>query len=155
MKTRIICFGKLDKKFFIEAANDYSKRISKFSNIEVIELKEEFNGEDVKNKEVNSNTLMAKLDTMKDYQIVVLDVASKNVSSEDLATLIENNKNFKGGKIAFIIGPSDGYSDTFKNRYSNKISFGNITLPHQLFRVILLEQVYRAFKIMNNEKYHK
>ncbi|WP_027063153.1 23S rRNA (pseudouridine(1915)-N(3))-methyltransferase RlmH [Mesoplasma seiffertii] len=155
MKIKILCFGKLDKNFFAEAFNDYSKRISKFVDLEVIELKEEFVGEETKNAEVNSKYLIEKLEKLRDYQVVVLDVKSKQVSSEQVAQIIADNKNYKSGKLVFTVGPSDGYSQTFLNKYSQKISLGSITLPHQLFRVILAEQIYRGLKIINNEKYHK
>ncbi|AUF83656.1 23S rRNA (pseudouridine(1915)-N(3))-methyltransferase RlmH [Mesoplasma syrphidae] len=155
MKIKIFCFGKLDKKFFLEAFNDYAKRISKFAALEIIELKEEFVGENNKNSEINSNHLFDKLEKIRDFEIVVLDVKSKQVSSEQFAEIIDNNKNYKSGKMAFIVGPSDGYSQKFLSKYSQKISLGSVTLPHQLFRVILAEQIYRGLKIINNEKYHK
>ncbi|WP_031542970.1 23S rRNA (pseudouridine(1915)-N(3))-methyltransferase RlmH [Mesoplasma photuris] len=155
MKIKILCFGKLDEKYFIDASKEYLKRISKFADLEVIELKEEFKFADLKNREINSNSLMQKLESFKDHEVIVMDVASKISSSEDLAEEILNIKDLKTGKVIFTIGPSDGYSDDFKNKYKNKISFGKITLPHQLFRIILLEQIYRSFKINNNEKYHK
>ncbi|AJM71848.1 23S rRNA (pseudouridine(1915)-N(3))-methyltransferase RlmH [Vibrio harveyi] len=155
MKIKIICFGKLDKKFFIQAFDDYLSRVNKFCDLEVIELKEEFNGELNKVKEINSQLLINKINNYKDYEKIILDVNSKLVSSEELALKIQNNKDFKSGKLLFVIGPSDGYTDQFKSMFNNKISLAKITLPHQLFRVVLIEQIYRSFKIINNEKYHK
>ncbi|KNG79555.1 23S rRNA (pseudouridine(1915)-N(3))-methyltransferase RlmH [Mycoplasma sp. HU2014] len=155
MKIKIICFGKLDKKFFIQAFDDYLSRVNKFCDLEVIELKEEFNGELNKVKEINSQLLINKINNYKDYERIILDVNSKLVSSEELALKIQNNKDFKSGKLLFVIGPSDGYTDQFKSMFNNKISLAKITLPHQLFRVVLIEQIYRSFKIINNEKYHK
>ncbi|MDQ0568051.1 23S rRNA (pseudouridine(1915)-N(3))-methyltransferase RlmH [Mycoplasma yeatsii] len=155
MKIKIICFGKLDKKFFIQAFDDYLSRVNKFCDLEVIELKEEFNGELNKVKEINSQILINKINNYKDYEKIILDVNSKLVSSEELALKIQNNKDFKSGKLLFVIGPSDGYTDQFKTMFNNKISLAKITLPHQLFRVVLIEQIYRSFKIINNEKYHK
>ncbi|EOA07555.1 Hypothetical protein, predicted SPOUT methyltransferase [Mycoplasma yeatsii 13926] len=155
MKIKIICFGKLDKKFFIQAFDDYLTRVNKFCDLEVIKLKEEFNGELNKVKEINSQLLINKINNYKDYEKIILDVNSKLVSSEELALKIQNNKDFKSGKLLFVIGPSDGYTDQFKSMFNNKISLAKITLPHQLFRVVLIEQIYRSFKIINNEKYHK
>ncbi|ATZ21720.1 23S rRNA (pseudouridine(1915)-N(3))-methyltransferase RlmH [Mesoplasma tabanidae] len=155
MNIKIICFGKLDKKFFIDSFNEYVNRISKYANLQVIELKEEYQKEDVVNKSINSDLLLEKLKTFSDHEIICMDVSSKNYSTEEFTSIIDNNKNLKQAKIAFIIGPSDGYSDKFLTQNYKKVSFGNITLPHQLFRIILAEQIYRAFKIMNNEKYHK
>ncbi|UWD35435.1 23S rRNA (pseudouridine(1915)-N(3))-methyltransferase RlmH [Mycoplasma cottewii] len=120
-----------------------------------MELKEEFNGELNKVKEINSQLLINKINNYKDYEKIILDVNSKLVSSEELALKIQNNKDFKSGKLLFVIGPSDGYTDQFKSMFNNKISLAKITLPHQLFRVVLIEQIYRSFKIINNEKYHK
>ncbi|AVN59091.1 23S rRNA (pseudouridine(1915)-N(3))-methyltransferase RlmH [Mesoplasma florum] len=155
MNIKIICFGKLDKKFFIESFNEYANRISKYANLQVIELKEEYQKEDVVNKNINSDLLIDKLKAFSDHEIICMDVSSKNYSTEEFMSIIENNKNLKQAKIVFVIGPSDGFSDKFLQQNYKKVSFGNITLPHQLFRIILAEQIYRAFKIMNNEKYHK
>ncbi|ATZ18183.1 23S rRNA (pseudouridine(1915)-N(3))-methyltransferase RlmH [Mesoplasma melaleucae] len=155
MNIKIICFGKLDKKFFIESFNEYANRISKYVNFQVIQLKEEYQKEDIVNKNINSDLLIEKLKWFSDHEIICMDVNSKNYSTEEFTSIIETNKNLKQAKIVFIIGPSDGYSDKFLELNYKKVSFGNITLPHQLFRVILAEQIYRAFKIINNEKYHK
>ncbi|ASZ09252.1 50S rRNA methyltransferase [Mesoplasma chauliocola] len=155
MNIKIICFGKLDKKFFLESFNEYASRISKYANLQIIELKEEYQKEDSVNKNINSDLLIEKLKSYADHEIICMDVSSKNISTEEFSKIIENNKNLKQAKIVFVIGPSDGYSDKFFKLNYQKVSFGKITLPHQLFRVILCEQIYRSFKIINNEKYHK
>ncbi|QVK03111.1 23S rRNA (pseudouridine(1915)-N(3))-methyltransferase RlmH [Mycoplasma mycoides] len=155
MKIKIICFGKLDKKFYIDAFNDYFKRLEKYAGIEIIELKEEINGELNKIKELNSDLLLNKLESYKDFEKVILDVNSKLISTENLVDLIQTNLNYKNAKILFVIGPSDGYSKKFLNFFNNKISLAKITLPHQLCRIVLIEQIYRVFKIIKNEKYHK
>ncbi|ATG97312.1 23S rRNA (pseudouridine(1915)-N(3))-methyltransferase RlmH [Mesoplasma lactucae] len=154
MNIKIICFGKLDNKCFQESFDFYADKVKKRNDLEVIELKEEFNSELEVNKKNNCEILLNKLDKYQDYEKIVLDVNSKEVSSPELAEILMQNKDFKGAKILFIIGPSDGFTSDFKKQFQ-RISFGKITLPHQLFRVVLIEQIYRAIKINNNEKYHK
>lgn len=155
MDIKIICFGSLDKEFYVQAFNDYAKRIKKYSNFEVIELKEEFNKEIENNKAVNSKILLERLEKYPDYEIMCLNVNSKQLTSNELSDIIQENKDFKKAKLIFLIGPSDGYSQAILNKKFKQISFGKITLPHQLCRIILAEQIYRSFKIINNEKYHK
>ncbi|WP_434335059.1 23S rRNA (pseudouridine(1915)-N(3))-methyltransferase RlmH [Mycoplasma capricolum subsp. capricolum] len=155
MKVKILCFGKLDKTFYVDAFNDYFKRLKKYVDLEIIELKEEINGELNKIKDENSNLLLKKLENYKDFEKVILDVNSKLISTENLVEIIKTNLNYKTGKILFVIGPSDGYSKSFLNSFINKFSLAKITLPHQLCRIVLIEQIYRVFKIINNEKYHK
>ncbi|WBX36190.1 23S rRNA (pseudouridine(1915)-N(3))-methyltransferase RlmH [Mycoplasma capricolum] len=155
MKIKIICFGKLDKAFYVDSFNDYFKRLKKYVDLEIIELKEEINGELNKIKDENSNLLLKKIENYKDFEKVILDVNSKLISTENLVEIIKTNLNYKTGKILFVIGPSDGYSKSFLNSFTNKFSLAKITLPHQLCRIVLIEQIYRVFKIINNEKYHK
>lgn len=144
----------MDTKYFQQATENYQKWLTKFCDLEIIELKEEFNGESEKNKVLNCDMLEQKINLNKDFETIILDVSSIHCSSNQFAELIDQNKSFKSGKLQFIIGPSEGYTNQFKTKYKT-ISFGPITLPHQLFRIVLLEQIYRAFKINNNEKYHK
>ncbi|PPE06192.1 23S rRNA (pseudouridine(1915)-N(3))-methyltransferase RlmH [Mesoplasma corruscae] len=155
MDIKILCFGSLDKDFFIKSFNEYQSRIKNYSKFEVIELKEEFNKEEENNKIINSKAILEKLKSYSEYEIICLNVNSKIVSSEELANIINNNKNFKRAKLLFLIGPSDGFSKELLEQKFTKISLGNITLPYQLFRIILAEQIYRSFKIIKNEKYHK
>lgn len=155
MKIKIICFGKLDRIFFTQTLDYYLLKLKKFADLEIIELKEEFNGELDKIKTINSQMLLERISNYKDYEKIILDVDSKLISSKQLADLISDNKNYKSAKFLFIIGPSDGFSQEFKASFNNKISLAKITFPHQLFRIVLVEQIYRSFKIINNERYHK
>lgn len=146
---KIICVGKIKEKFYREAIEEYKKRLSKYTKIEIIELKDEDKGSIL---EKERDSILSKIDK-KDY-IITLQIEGNNISSSEMATKIENifitNPN-----ITFIIGGSYGLHDDIKNLSNYKLSFSKMTFPHQLFRVILLEQIYRSFKIINNESYHK
>ena len=143
---RIIVLGKLKESYLIEAINDYQKRINKYHKLEIIELK------DNENINIETDNLMKYLDT-KNFNIA-MDIKGKKISSEELSNLIDNTFNINSN-ITFFIGSSNGLSDIIKNKCNLLLSFGDITLPHGLFRLILLEQIYRSFKILNNESYHK
>ena len=149
---KIICVGKIKEKYLKDAISEYQKRLSKYTKIEIIELN------DISN--LNKNDLIEKeghniLDDIKDKDYVItLDINGVKMDSVTFAdtlskTLIINSN------IVFIVGGSYGLSNSVSNRSNFKLSFSDLTFPHQLFRVILLEQIYRAFKINNNEEYHK
>ena len=143
---KIICLGKLKEKYLQEAVEEYSKRISKYSKIEIIELPDL---DDLKKEK----ELIEKHIGKKEY-IITLEIEGNIISSQDLAKKIDNIFNINS-TITFIIGSSIGLHQDIKNRSNYKLSFSKLTFPHQLFRVILLEQIYRVFKINNNETYHK
>lgn len=141
---KIICVGKLKEKYLQDAVLEYSKRISKYTKLEIIELKD---------SDINHEKDEILKHINKDY-IITLEIEGNSISSVDLAKKIDNifitNPN-----ICFIIGGSDGLHDDIKKLSNYKLSFSSLTFPHQLFRVMLLEQIYRSFKILNNETYHK
>lgn len=143
---KIICLGKLKESYLTELVNDYLKRINKYHKTEIIELKDEENLEnEAKNilKYINPN----------DY-VITLEIEGKELNSLEFAELID--KTFiTNSTITFIIGSSIGLSRVVKERSNFKLSFSKFTFPHGLFRGILLEQIYRAFKINHNENYHK
>ncbi len=143
---KIVCVGKIKEKYLEELINDYLKRISKYHKIDIIELKD---NEDIK-KETNE---ILKYLANKDYKIA-LAINGKSYDSLLFAKHIEEIFNYKGS-ITFLIGGSNGLEKEILELCDEQISFGNITFPHGLFRGILLEQIYRAFKINNNERYHK
>ena len=143
---KIICLGKLKEKYLKEAQEEYTKRISKYSKIEIIELQDY---DDLKKEK----ELIEKYIGQKDY-VITLEIEGNFISSEELATKIDNIYN-TNSTITFIIGSSTGLHEDIKRRSNYKLSFSKLTFPHQLFRVILLEQIYRSFKINNNETYHK
>ena len=144
---KIICFGKLKENYLINAVNDYFERINKYHKISILELKDSENIID------EEKEFLKIIQNDKSYKIL-LDIKGEEVSSIEFSTLI-NDKLTHFSSITFIIGSSNGVSENIKNFVNQKISFGKITMSHGLFRAVLLEQVYRSFKILNNESYHK
>ncbi|AGR41970.1 23S rRNA (pseudouridine(1915)-N(3))-methyltransferase RlmH [Spiroplasma diminutum] len=154
MKIKLICFNKVNKEFK-EIYQFYIDKLKNHCDLEIIEINEFDHGDMKSNMNKNEQNIDLKLKEIKDFEIFLLDINSKMYSSEMIAETIQEVQNYKGGKICFIIGPSDGFSENFRKTYKNKISFGLITLPYNLVRVVLLEQLYRGFKISKNQKYHK
>ena len=142
---KIICVGKVKEKYLQEAISDYMKRLSKYHRVQIVEL-EDSNIMEEKNK------ILKNIDN-KDY-VISLDIEGKQLSSLELAETIDKTFITKSS-ICFVIGGSYGLDIEVKKRANFSLSFSKLTFPHQLFRVILLEQIYRSFKIMNNETYHK
>ena len=143
---KIICLGKLKEKYLVDLVNDYLKRINKYHKSLLTELKDE------ESLDKEEKSILKYIDT-KDY-IVTLEIEGKMFTSLEFANLID--KTFIDySNITFIIGSSLGLSKTIKNLSNLSLSFSKLTYPHGLFRGILLEQIYRAFKINNNENYHK
>ena len=142
---KIICVGKIKEKFYRDAIAEYLKRLSKYHKIVIEELPDS-------NKQKEEKLLLKKIN-QKDYNII-LDIDGKMLNSIELSNHID--KTFQiNSNITFIIGGSDGLTENVKKTAYLKLSFSKMTFPHQLFRVILLEQIYRSFKIINNETYHK
>ncbi len=142
---KIICPGKIKEKYLREAINDYIKRISKYHKISIIE---------VNDSNINEEAIrILKFVDKRDY-VITLEIDGNYIDSVEFACKLD--KIFiTNSSICFIIGGSDGLSPDVKKRSDYALSFSPMTFPHQLFRVILLEQIYRAFKINNNETYHK
>ena len=142
---KIICVGKIKEQYLKDAILEYKKRISKYHKLEIIELPD--------NSIEEEGNAILKVINDKDY-VITLEIEGQMIDSIEFSNRIE--KIFiEHSNITFIIGGSDGLSDKIKAISNFKLSFSKMTFPHQLFRVILLEQIYRAFKIMNNETYHK
>ena len=155
IKINIYAVGSIKEKFFKEAINEYSKRISKFAKINIIEVDEIKlqNKDENKVKEKEGEELLKRI---KDSEyLIALDLNKKEYDSLSLAShfssLIDSGK----GEIAFVIGGSYGLSDLVKSKANLLLSFSAFTFPHQLFRIMLLEQIYRAYTIVNNITYHK
>lgn len=147
---KIICVGKVKEKFFVDATYEYFKRISKYTKLEIIEIPDEAN-ESVALKKEGEKILSKIKDS--DY-VITLEIDGNSLDSLEFAKKIDNNFN-SNKNLTFVIGGSYGLDDKVKLRSDYKLSFSKFTFPHQLFRVILLEQIYRAYKINNNENYHK
>ena len=152
MKINIVAVGKIKEKFFTDAIAEYQKRLSKFCDLKIIEVQEASNYKNLTEKSELEGQLL--LNKSKGY-IVALDGKGKLLSSEDLASTINDNMVNGISEISFIIGGSNGLSEEVKNKANLMVSFGKITFPHQLFRVVLSEQIYRAFTIINGMPYHK
>ena len=149
---RIITVGSIKESYLKEAIEEYTKRISKYMNIEMIEVKDEGLEEVEKNLKLEEERILKQIHP-KDY-IITLEIEGKELSSVEFAEKM-NHIMIENSNITFIIGGSYGLSDTIKERANYHLSFSKMTFPHQLFRILLLEQIYRAFKINHNESYHK
>ena len=147
---KIICVGKVKEKFFVDATYEYCRRISKYTKLEIIEISDEANGSIALKKE--GEKILSKIKD-SDY-VITLEIDGNCLDSLEFAKKIDNNFN-SNKNLTFVIGGSYGLDDMVKLRSDYKLSFSKFTFPHQLFRVILLEQIYRAYKINNNENYHK
>ena len=149
---KLITVGNIKEQYLKDAIEEYLKRIRKYTNIEIIELKDEGLVEEVKAIKLESEKILKVLNE-KDY-IITLEIDGKEMSSIEFAKKM-NEIQIENSNITFIIGGSYGLSEEIKDKSNLKLSFSKMTFPHQLFRVILLEQIYRAYKINNNESYHK
>ncbi|MDO4394036.1 MAG: 23S rRNA (pseudouridine(1915)-N(3))-methyltransferase RlmH [Bacillota bacterium] len=159
MNINIICIGKLKEKYWQDAVKEYSKRLGRFCNLNIIELKESplaANPSRADEEAVKTAEGKEILNRIKggDY-VVTLEISGKSIDSVKLAGKIADLGLQGKSTIDFIIGGSLGLSAEVSSRSDFKLSFSAMTFPHQLMRVILLEQVYRAFKINNHEAYHK
>lgn len=153
MDIKFIVVGKIKEKFLTDGINEYIKRIKPFCNLNIIEIKE-LNYEDrVKNLQLEGENILKNIFN-SDY-VITLEINGKMLSSEELASFISNHYTYNNKTITFIIGSSDGMSEDVKKRSDYKLSFSKMTFPHQLMRLVFLEQLYRAFSIINNQKYHK
>lgn len=143
---KIICMGKIKEDYLNKLIDDYKKRISRYHKIEIIELND---SNDLQKESVD----ILKHINNQDY-VIALDIHGENLDSVELAKKIDSTF-LNYGTITFIIGSSFGLHEDVKRRVNYKLSFSKLTFPHGLFRGILLEQIYRSFKILNNETYHK
>ena len=154
IEISVISVGSVKEKYLQELILDYKKRISKYAQIDIIELKDESNkvNENVV-KEIEGERILSSI---KDgFYVVLLDIQGKMLDSVSLSKKIDEISTYFSSKIAFIIGGSYGVSEEVKKRANFSLSFSKMTFPHQLAKGMLLEQIYRSFKILSNETYHK
>lgn len=155
----IICVGKLKEAFFKDAIQEYSKRLTKYCNLKIIELSDEKVplklNDSISNqiKEKESNAIISNIP--KDSYTICLDLHGKQYSSEEFASHINNLALDSKSNITFIIGGTLGMNSNLLNMCNEKVCFSKMTFPHQLIRVFLLEQLFRSFKILNGEIYHR
>ena len=160
MKIKIIGVGKIKEKFYKEAIDEYTKRMGAYNKIEIIEVPDEQAPENLSDKEIEQvkekegEKILAKIgDT--DY-LVSLEILGKQMDSEGFAEFIKTEMAEGFGRdLVFVIGGSNGLSKEVSQRAKQKLSFSKMTFPHQLMRVILMEQIYRAYRIINGHPYHK
>lgn len=157
MKINIIAVGKIKEKYLREAIDEYKKRLTKFCSLNIIEINESVaKVENIshikKSQEDEGQAIISKI---KNEYVIVLDLDGKEHSTIELSEKIKNIALKGNSEITFIIGGSYGLNEDVKRKADLRLSFSKLTFPHQLFRLILLEQIYRIFKIINNEPYHK
>ena len=158
MRIKIYCIGKIKEQYLKDGINEYLKRISVYSKIEIVEVsdskvKDNPNQADIEKAKNEEGERVLKL--LKSDYLIGLDLNKQEFTSEEFAVFL-NKKMVEGGSnISFVIGGSYGLSDDLKKRCNTSISLSKLTFLRQMTRLILLEQIYRAFKILNNETYHK
>ena len=159
MKIDILAVGKIREKFYSDAASEYLKRLSRYAKVNIIEVNDEKTKEGASEREndlvksAEAKRLSGHID--EDAVLIPLCIEGKSLSSEEFSKTIASYENKGRSHIQFVIGGSLGIDEELKNRGDLKLSFSQMTFPHQLMRVILLEQIYRAYRIKNNEPYHK
>lgn len=155
----IACVGRIKEKFYTAAVDEYQKRLGRYCNFRIAEVKDEAIPDSPSEKEAlkilekEGNKLLDKIPS--GAYVIALCIEGKQLSSEALAEKISSAALAGNSKLCFIIGGSLGLSDTVKQRADFKLSFSPMTFPHQLMRVILSEQIYRAYTIISGQKYHK
>lgn len=158
MKIKVYCIGKIKEQYLKDGINEYLKRISAYSNIEIVEVadskvKDNPNSSDIEKAKNEECERVLKL--LKNDYLIGLDLNKKEQTSEEFAEFLQSKLVEGGSSVSFVIGGSYGLSDALKKRCNTSISLSKLTFLHQMTRIILLEQIYRAFKILNNETYHK
>ncbi|MHA4989378.1 23S rRNA (pseudouridine(1915)-N(3))-methyltransferase RlmH [Cetobacterium somerae] len=155
MNINIICIGKIKEKYILDGIQEFVKRMQAFGKLKIFELKEDGNDSNRNMSiEKESKSILETLEKNKGFKIL-LDIQGKNFSSEDMASQIEKIGLNGDSTINFIIGGSYGVSEDIKKSADLRLSFSKMTFPHQLMRLILIEQIYRWFSIIKNTKYHK
>ena len=155
MNINIVCIGKIKDKYIIDGITEFSKRLSAFVNLNFYELKEYNKEENIQIYiEKESADILKQLEKLNSFNIL-LDLNGKEYTSEAISKYIEDLKIKGSSSISFIIGGSNGINDEVRKKADMKLKFSYFTFPHQLMRLILMEQIYRWFSISNNIKYHK
>lgn len=146
---KIICVGKIKESYYKDALEEYLKRLKKYVKLELIELPD-YNYDITKTTTEEGKKILDKISD-KDF-VITMEIEGKQLDSLEFSKLIDDNIS---NNMVFVIGGSYGLSNEVKKRANVSLSFSRLTFPHQLFRIILLEQIYRAYRIINNESYHK
>ena len=149
MRINIVAVGNIKQKYYLEAIKEYAKRISRYAKLDITEVKEFGDNE--------KTLLQEEVGILKALKgkVILLDLEGDDISSEELAEIFKDSAVYGDSEITFVVGGSRGVSNNVKNAIPNKIRFGKVTYPHQLMRVILAEQIYRALSINAGSDYHK
>lgn len=159
MDIEILCIGKLKEKYLTQGVKEYLKRLQAYARVKIIELPDEATQEGMSPHEVQQ-VLEREADRLRPHlkanrKLLVLAIEGQLVRSEDLAAQLDQYASYGDSKVSFVIGGSLGLADWVKAQADGLISLGRITLPHQLTRLVLVEQIYRAFRIIKGHAYHK
>jgi len=152
MKINIVAVGKIKEKFLTDGINEYIKRLGAYTNVNIIEIAEETSVLNIENKSEREGSKL--LEKARGY-LIGLDLKGVQLDSRELSKLIHTNMVNGISEMSFIIGGSNGLSPEVRSKCDILLSFGKMTFPHQLFRLMLTEQIYRAFSIINGTPYHK
>lgn len=159
LNIKLICVGKLRERFYIDAFNEYARRLSAYCKFECVELNETKLGDKPSDKEIENALVRESADIEKaipkDAYVIAMCVGAKQLKSEELAQKINSLALSGRGKIFFIIGGSFGMAESVKQRADMRLGMSKMTFPHHLARVMLTEQIYRSFKIIEGSRYHK
>lgn len=150
---KLVCVGKIKENFIKDGINEYTKRLSNYDSFSIVEVKEVNTKSIIDNIKSEGENILSKIND--DEYVITLEIEGKMLDSKELATFIDNKKTYGHSKITFVIGGSNGISNEVKQRSNYALSFSRFTFPHQLMRLIFVEQLYRAFTIINNQEYHK
>lgn len=159
MQIQVIAVGKLKEKYLVQGISEYLKRMGPYAKVQIIELPDEkapdnmSEAEELQVKEKEGARILAQM--KPDTYVIALAIDGHMWSSDEMAQQLQQLGTYGRSHITFVIGGSLGLSDDVLKRADQKLSFGKMTYPHQLMRLVLIEQVYRAFKIMRGEPYHK
>lgn len=159
MTIRIVCAGKMKEKYFTDAVDDYKKRLSRYASVDIQEVQDEKIPDNASAAEEQiaidkeGERLLSRIQS-GDY-VIALAIGGRTFSSESFAEYIRSLQNRGRSNISFVIGGSLGLSSSVMNRADDTLSLSSLTFPHRLARILILEQTYRAFKILHNEPYHK
>ena len=159
LNIKFICVGKLRERFYIDAFNEYARRLSAYCKFECAELNETKLGDKPSDKEIENALVRESADIEKaipkDAYVIAMCVGAKQLKSEELAQKINSLALSGRGKICFIIGGSFGLAESVKQRADMRLGMSEMTFPHHLARVMLTEQIYRSFKIIEGSRYHQ
>lgn len=159
LAVKLVCVGKMREKFYIEAFSEYAKRLQAYCKLELIELTEQRLGDNPSQKEIASALGREAAEIMKnippDAYLVAMCVEGKQMKSEGMAKLVSERESSGKPKLCFVVGGSFGLDESVKRRADMRLSMSEMTFPHHLARVMLAEQIYRAFKINEGSRYHK